>query len=37
VPAEHFKKLKAIIDGLTRRAGWDDPALDVYELYRKPK
>jgi hypothetical protein len=37
VPAEHFQKLKAIIDGLTRRAGWDDPALDVYELYRKPK
>jgi hypothetical protein len=37
VPAEHYEKLKAVIDGLTRRAGWDDPALDVYEQYRKPK
>jgi len=37
VPVEHFEKLRAIIDGATRRAGWDDQALDVYEQYRKAK
>jgi hypothetical protein len=36
VPSEPFQKLKAIVDGVTRRAGWDDPALDLYEQYRKP-
>ena len=35
VPAEQFEKLKAVVDGVTRRAGWDDPALDIYEQYRK--
>lgn len=37
VPAEQFQKLKAVVDGVAHRAGWDDPALDVYEQYRKPK
>jgi hypothetical protein len=27
--------MRAIIDGLTRRAGWDDPKMDEYEIYRK--
>jgi hypothetical protein len=35
VPTEHFRKLQAIIDGVTRRAGWDDPAMDEYEQLRK--
>lgn len=35
VRAEIYAKLKAIIDGVTKRAGWDEPALDVYESYRK--
>ena len=35
VRAEVYAKLKAIVDGVTKRAGWDDPALDVYESYRK--
>jgi hypothetical protein len=35
VPAEQYEKLRAIIDGMARRAGWDDPALDEYEQYRK--
>ena len=35
VPAEQYQKFKAVIDGISRRAGWDDPALDVYEQYRK--
>jgi hypothetical protein len=29
-----YERLWAIVDGATRRAGWDDPALDVYEQYR---
>ncbi|HJZ89666.1 MAG TPA: hypothetical protein VKE40_02265 [Gemmataceae bacterium] len=35
VPREQYEKLRAAIDGVTRRAGWDDPALDEYEQYRK--
>ncbi len=35
VRAEVFAKLRAIVDGITKRAGWDDPTLDVYESYRK--
>ncbi len=31
-----YERLRAIVDGITRRAGWDDPAMDVYEQYRKP-
>lgn len=30
-----YQRMRAIIDGTTKRAGWDDPALDVYEQYRK--
>jgi hypothetical protein len=35
VPAEVYSRMRAIIDGATNRAGWDDPALDDYEQYRK--
>ena len=35
VRADIYERMRAIIDGYTRRAGWDDPALDVYEQYRK--
>jgi hypothetical protein len=35
VPADVYDRMRAIIDGATRRAGWDDPALDAYEQYRK--
>jgi hypothetical protein len=34
VREEFYLKMRAIIDGYTKRAGWDDPALDVYEQYR---
>jgi hypothetical protein len=35
VAADVYERMRAIIDGTTRRAGWDDPELDVYERYRK--
>ena len=35
VRADVYERMRAIIDGYTKRAGWDDPALDVYEQYRK--
>lgn len=35
VRADVYERMRAIIDGYTRRAGWDDPELDVYEQYRK--
>jgi hypothetical protein len=35
VRADVYERMRAIIDGVTRRAGWDDPALDAYEKYRK--
>ncbi len=35
VRADVYAKLRAVVDGLTARAGWDDPALDAYERYRK--
>lgn len=35
VPTAVYERMRAIIDGYTRRAGWDDPELDVYERYRK--
>jgi hypothetical protein len=35
VPAEQYEKLRAIVDGMARRAGWDDPALDEYEHFRR--
>jgi hypothetical protein len=36
VRADVYERMRAVIDGHTRRAGWDDPELDVYERYRKP-
>ena len=35
VRADVYERMRAFIDGYTRRAGWDDPELDVYEQYRK--
>jgi hypothetical protein len=35
IRADVYAKLRAAVDGVTRRAGWDDPALDDYERYRK--
>ena len=35
VRADVYDKMRAIIDGISRRAGWDDPAMDEYEGYRK--
>jgi hypothetical protein len=35
LPKDLYDRLRAIADGATRRAGWDDPALDAYERYRK--
>lgn len=35
VRADAYDRMRAVIDGYTRRAGWDDPELDVYERYRK--
>ena len=35
VRAGVYERMRAIIDGITRRAGWDDPKLDEYEVYRK--
>jgi hypothetical protein len=34
VRADIFERMRAVIDGYTRRAGWDDPEFDVYEAYR---
>jgi hypothetical protein len=33
--AEVYAKLRAVVDGITRRSGWDEPALDDYEQYRR--
>jgi hypothetical protein len=35
IRADVYEQMRAIIDGVTRRAGWDDPKLDDYEQYRK--
>lgn len=35
VRADVYARMRAILDGATKRAGWDDPALDGYEQYRK--
>jgi hypothetical protein len=35
VRADVYERMRAIIDGVTKRAGWDDPAFDAYEQYRK--
>jgi hypothetical protein len=36
VAADVYERIRAFIDSYTRRAGWDDPELDVYERYRNP-
>jgi hypothetical protein len=35
VRTDVYEKMRAIIDGISRRAGWDDPKMDEYEIYRK--
>ena len=35
IRADVYERLRAVVDGMTERAGWDDPALDDYERYRK--
>ena len=35
VRADVYERMRAIIDGISRRAGWDDPKMDEYEIYRK--
>jgi hypothetical protein len=34
VRADVYQRMRHIIDGYTRRAGWNDPGMDVYEEYR---
>jgi hypothetical protein len=34
VRADMYELVRRYIDSFTRSAGWDDPALDVYEEYR---
>jgi hypothetical protein len=34
VRADFYELQRRWFDGFTRSAGWDDPALDVYEEYR---
>lgn len=29
-----YEKMRQLLDGFTRSAGWDDPELDVYEQHR---
>lgn len=36
VRADVYDQMRRVVDGFARRAGWDDPELDVYEQYRKP-
>jgi hypothetical protein len=34
VRAEIYERMRPVLDGFARRAGWDDPEMDVYdELY----
>ena len=35
VRADTYERMRAILDGAAKRVGWDDPALDAYEQYRK--
>jgi hypothetical protein len=37
VPTDVYERMRAIIGGVSRRAGWDDPEMDEYEVYRKKK
>ena len=34
VKEDVFARLRQVVDGFARSAGWDDPELDVYEQYR---
>ena len=34
VRADVYERMQTIIDGYTRRAGWDDPKMDEYEKFR---
>jgi hypothetical protein len=36
VRADIYERLRAVVDGISRRAGWDDPEMDVFDRYRKP-
>ena len=36
IPADVYARLRSIVDGMTRRGGWDEPSMDDYERYRKP-
>lgn len=35
VRADQYEKIRKILDGVSRRSGWDDPEMDEYEVYRK--
>ncbi len=37
VEVEQYEKIRKIIDGVSRRSGWDEPEMDEYEIYRKKK
>jgi hypothetical protein len=37
VPADQYEKIRTILDGVSRRAGWDEPEMDEYEVYRKKR
>jgi hypothetical protein len=34
VRADVYEKMRQFMDGVTKRAGWDDPKLDEYERFR---
>jgi hypothetical protein len=31
VRADVYERMRAFIDGYARRAGWDDPEMDIYD------
>ena len=35
IRADAFAKMQAIVAEISKRAGWDDPAMDDYEQYRQ--
>ena len=35
IRADVYGQMRTIIEGMTRRAGWDDSQMDDYEIYRK--
>ena len=34
VREDFYQHMRKILDSMTRSAGWDDPSMDDYELYR---